>query len=76
MSLYDYFAAPEPEYSDEEWAHAEQALIEERIGLGWSEQESRVAVDDYLIAEKVDQLRQDRQATWADEDRARRKDGR
>ena len=74
MSLYDGWAAPEPDYSDDEWARAEQLLIEERLEMGWSEQEARVAVDDFLIADKVEQMREDREWDVEDEARARRKE--
>lgn len=74
VSLYDRLAPPEPEFSDEEWDRAEQALIEERLEMGWSEQESRVAVDDYLIAEKCERMREDHEWYVADEVRARRKE--
>lgn len=65
---------PEPDYTDDEWGRAEQLLIEERIDLGWSETESRVAIDDYLIAEKCEQLRADREATWACDVNKRRRE--
>lgn len=76
MSLYDRLTPPEPDYSDDEWERAEQLLIEERIELGWSETESRVAVDDLMIADKVQELRDARLWDLADEDRARRKEDR
>lgn len=74
MSLYDRYAAPEPEYTDDEWDAAESALIEERADWGWSETEIAEAVDDYLIAEKCDQFREDEKSVWADRVLARRKD--
>ena len=42
--------------------------------MGWSEQESHVAVDDFLIADKVEQMREDREWDVEDEARARRKE--
>lgn len=74
MSWMNRLSPPEPEFSDDEWDQAERALIEERLDMGWSETESRVAVDDYLIAEKCEQLREDLESVVADEELARRKE--
>ena len=74
MSLYDYMSPPEPEYTDDEWDAAEAALIEERADWGWSETEIAKAVDDFLIAEKCEQLREDLESEWVDRVLARRKD--
>ena len=75
MSLYDYWAAPESEYSDDEWDRAEDLLWQERRDLGWDDEQIEAHVDDWLIAEKCDALRVDRESMVADEERARRKEG-
>lgn len=74
MSWMNRLSPPEPEFSDDEWDRAERALIEERLDMGWSETESRVAVDDYLIAEKCEQMRDGLKSVVADEELARRKE--
>ena len=74
VSLYDYWAAPEPEYSDDEWDRAEDLLWQERRDLGWDDEQIAAHVDDWLIAEKCDALRADRDSMVADEERARRKE--
>jgi len=75
VSLYDYWAAPESEYSDDEWHRAEDLLWQERRDLGWSDHEIEAHVDDWLIAEKCDALRWDEQWRRYDAEHARRKEG-
>ena len=74
VSLYDYWAAPEPEYSDDEWDRAEDLLWQERRDLGWDDEQIAAHVDDWLIAEKCDALRADEQWRIYDVERAHRKE--
>lgn len=76
MSLYDRYAAPEPEFTDDEWEQAEQQLIDQFLDDGYSEHEAEAAVDDWLIAEQCDRNREDREAEWADQVIKRRKEER
>lgn len=74
MSLFDRLAPPEPEFSDEEWDRAYEFLLDERVNLGWSREDAESHVDDLMVSDQCVQAREDRQATWADEERARRKE--
>lgn len=65
---------PEPEYDDDEWDAAEQALWVEYRDLGWDDVDIAKAVDDVLIAEQCDAMRAARESQWADDERARRKE--
>lgn len=76
MSLnpLDLYAAPGPDYSEDEWEAARKALWAERRQLGWTDEQIASGVDDYLIAEKCDAMRDDLRHVQADEERARRKE--
>lgn len=74
VSLYDRLAAPEPEFSDEEWDRAYEFLVQERVDLGWPRSDAESLVDDLMVSDQCVQAREDRQSTWADEERARRKE--
>lgn len=74
MSLYDYLSPPEPEYSDDEWDRARAVVLDALLEDGYSRQEAEVAVDDFMIAEECDRIREDQTSMWADEVLARRKD--
>lgn len=74
MSLYDRLAAPEPEFSDEEWDRAYEFLVQERVDLGWPRADAESLVDDLMVSDQCVQAREDQLSVWADEERARRKE--
>lgn len=67
---------PEDDYSDDEWDTAREQLIEERLDLGWSRDETLAHIDDLMVADQCVQNRADRASVWADEEYARRKENR
>ena len=75
MSLYDRWAAPEPDYSDAEWDAAHARLVDALVEDGWTEAEALARVDDWAVRDQIDADRADAESRWADDMLARRKEG-
>lgn len=74
MSWMNRLEPPEAEFTDDEWDTAREQLVEERVELGWTREEAAAHIDDLMVEEQCVQNREDRAATAADEERARRKE--
>ena len=75
MSLYNRYAAPEPDYTDDEWERAHARLVDALVEDGWTETEALARVDDWLVRDQIDADRADAESRWADDMLARRKEG-
>lgn len=78
MSLYDYYAAPEPEFSDEQWEHAYFQVCSELIREGHTRDDAERMADDWTVAEQAafnrDESRFSAEAEAADRAIKRRKE--
>ena len=75
MSLYDRWAAPDPDYSDAEWDAAHARLVDALVEDGWTETEALARVDDWAVRDQIDADRAADDAAWADREIKRRKEG-
>ncbi|HHX46152.1 MAG TPA: hypothetical protein GX718_02090 [Brevibacterium sp.] len=76
MSLYNRWAAPEPDYTDDEWERARARIVADRLDDGWDRDDAEAAAeDDQLVWEQIDADRVDAESRWADDMLARRKEG-
>ncbi|MGX1598626.1 hypothetical protein ACWIDS_16370 [Dietzia maris] len=74
MSYPNRLSPPEPEFTDDEWDAAREQLVQERLELDWTREDAEAHIDDLMIAEKCEVMRDDRASVQADEERARRKE--
>lgn len=59
MSLYNRYAAPEPDYTEEEWDAAHTRLVDALVEDGWTETEALARVDDWAVRDQIDADRAD-----------------
>lgn len=60
MSLYDRYAAPEPDYTDDEWERARARIVADRLDDGWDRDDAEAAAeDDQLVWDQIDADRVD-----------------